>query len=368
MSNLAFSYYRYACHVDNMAKESGLYDEYIYVGYPSKAAYNQEAEDSFEIYSQVNEHVDGKLSELKSKGYIEAYYSCYEEGYRMVDNKHHYCTFFPLEFLSDINMETDKGSWFDGEKHQYNAIPVVVGYNLRNLYDIGQVFRIDGINCDLILIGTLKKNEIFISPSGTGNGIDLNLIAQDFDDSVIIGEQFPENSEFVCMASPRIIKTKGSSEKNKEIILDEVADYCDTATFKDMADDAHESSIYLTKMQGILAALSLMVCLVGVSCINLLTAVSEKKTESVYTLCGMNKVYAYAVVGIESIIKGVIPSIAGLIWFYSFVEKNDLQEAYNDEWNWVFTLMIILFLFTISSVYPIKQVSESSPAEVIAAE
>ena len=362
MVNFELSYYRYDHHIDKTVKNCGLYDNYLYVGIPGKSIYDHDK--CIEITDEVSKH----LQKLKDSGTIANYWRLNESWITQDDGKENIVLYYPEDFLSGLNMTMMKGRWFDNASNKGGLIPVVAGYNVAKRYKIGQKFAIDGDEEKYVLIGVLKKNEIFFEANASGTGMDLKSIASDADNMMIVGSDYESATGFSDYSMATIVKTKESDKGERVEGIDKIANLCYTFTFKEIADRAHKDNMYIIRMQGILSLLTLMVCVIGVSCINLLMAVREKKTDSIYMLCGMDKKTAYKIIAIEGIIKGIIPTIAGLAWFFSYTASNGIDEVYTDCWNGIFSLLLIAIVYVFSSLYPIKQISEMSPAEIVTSE
>ena len=365
MMNFAFSYYRQDIHIDRMVKKSGLYENFIYVGISTKLAYEY---DRYDKSDSISNEVDDAMRELKDSGEIENYWWVSACGHTLEDGTEYEALYYPQDFLSELNMSVGRGRWFDNSAGKDGLIPVVAGYNVAKHFKIGQKFSIDNEEKKYVLIGKLRKNERFFSATASGTGMDLNTIAIDADDLLIVGCDIETALGDSPSDSSAIMKT---SEPLKDIhnpAFDRIANLRYTFTFKEIADRAHKDNMYTIRMQGILSLLTLMVCVIGVSCINLLMAVREKKTDSIYMLCGMDKKTAYKIIAIEGIIKGIIPTIAGLAWFFSYTASNGIDEVYTDCWNGIFSLLLIAIVYVFSSLYPIKQIAEMSPAEIVTSE
>lgn len=341
--NISLSSFRHCMYQNTLVQSSGLYDSYIYAGIPSKQTYyNDSGEDMF---LAADNYVREVLDEIERDGDISDYFHICEMN-TVIDgnqNKEVKLFFARYDLLKDLSFPMAKGKWFNEyfiEDLRDNPTPIVIGYNLKSMYHIGEIVRLDGFDERFIVTGILKPNTLFLHSGVGGSGIDLNSVMQLSDDMIIIAK---ESNKYQGSLIIKLSDNKRDiSEQN---VLKGIADVVDTFSFQYLANQAYQSNLFEIQMQTTLSILALLICIVGMKCGNLLSFVKGKRRLAVYFLCGMDKRTSILVVLLEGILKLYVPAVIGFNLFYSYCRKQLFDGLYVDFMNAFFTMVIITFIF-----------------------
>ncbi|MBQ9984174.1 MAG: ABC transporter permease [Lachnospiraceae bacterium] len=343
LMNIALSTFRHCEYLNTFARSSGLYDRYMYAGTPTKQVYyNAEGINKLE---KAEEYVRKELDRLIAQGYVEDYYNICKIDAPIDEYENIRADFvFADEGLFDnLSFPMAKGVWFDSyckDEYNENVVPVVIGYDMKAYFEVGQIVRFDSFDVDCIVIGILERNALFINPSAAGSGIDLNSITQISNELVIVGKEY-ENLE-----DSLIIRLSEDNLNVSEMeVLETIADVVDTFTFRKLADTAYENNLYATEMRATLAILSILTCVIGIWCENLLSSVRGKKRQAIYFLCGMDVKTGVLSTVLESFLKLYIPSFIGMWLFFDYCRREAFAELYTDWVNLFITMLIITVIF-----------------------
>lgn len=348
--NLFASNFRYCEYLNNLVKNVGLYEDYLYVGSPSKTHFlNSE--------KLVMTYVLEELERLKQEGDIESY-----ARVEIYGTDEATCVQTTVELLQSLSYPVEKGHWFSEQEYDYGgAVPVVIGSDLAGKYKIGETFFCESVGCEAVVIGVLKKNTKFLMSNVSGNGIDLNSITISCDDLMVIGTW--TDDVFITQASPVFVRL--ASTEYADTVFNAVADIVDTFSFKDMADRAYSDNLYLVRMQGILAFLAVIVCVTCIGCGNMLASSDNRNCQAVYNLCGMGEKMGKALVVTDCVVKLYIPAIIGVIVFYKYCEGQSFDMVYVDFWNGFMTMAIMTVTMIFTSIKPLVKVMTASPVDII---
>lgn len=354
--NLFASNFRYCEYLNNLVKSVGLYEDYLYVGYPNKYLYAfMDGVDYDE--TMVKTYVTDELEQLKQDGDIESYtgIALFQTG----DGTE--CVMTTVELLQNLSYPVEKGHWFSRKEcDQEGPVPVVIGSDLVGEYKIGEPFFCSLIGCEAEVIGVLKKNAKFLMANIGGNAMDLNSFSISCDHLMVIGTWTDDEYR---TESPMFVKL--TSMEHAASVFNAIADIVDTFSFKDMADKAYSDNLYLVRMQGILAFFAIIVCVTCIGCGNMLASSDNRNCQAVYNLCGMEEKMGKALVVTDCIVKLYIPAIIGLIVFYRYCEGNPSELVYVDFWNGFMTMVIITITMIFTSVKPLMKVMTASPVDII---
>lgn len=352
--NLFASNFRYCEYLNNLVKNVGLYDNYLYVGSPYKAAFI-DSEDYDE--KLVTTYVLEELERLKQEGDIESYarVAIYGTG----DGGS--CVETTVELLQSLSYPVERGRWFSEKDYDYGgAVPVVIGSDLAGKYKIGETFFCSSVGGDAVVIGVLKKNTKFLMRNVSGNGIDLNSISRSCDDLMVIGTWNDDVFTSVCPIFVRL-----TSMDHADAVFNAIGDIVDTFSFQDLADRAYSDNLYLVRMQGILAFLAVMVCITCIGCGNMLVSSDNRNSQAIYHLCGMGEKMGKALVVADCIVRLYIPAIIGVLVFYRYCAEMDFYTMYVDFWNGFVTMLIMTIAMIFTSIRPLIKVMTVSPVDII---
>ena len=341
--NISLSSFRHCMYQNTLVQSSGLYDFYMYAGVPAKQVYYSESGE--DMYLVADKYVTNELNDIKNSGVIDNYFSISETN-MMLNNESDMevrMFFGSYDLLKNISFPVIKGKWFDaysGDSLDEEYVPIVIGYNLKSVYNVGQILNLDGVDEKCIVAGILRPNTLFLHAGTGGSGIDLNNVMRNSDNIIIVAKE-PDG-----YGNSYIIKlSEGKNAKSEDIVLGAIADVVDTFSFKNLANQAYQSNLFEIQMQTILAVLALITCIVGMKCGNLLSFIKGRKRMAVYFLCGMDRQTSFWVTTLEGIFKLYVPTLVGLYSFYNYCKKQSFDGFYIDFFNIFFTVVIITIIF-----------------------
>ena len=341
--NISLSSFRHCMYQNTLVQSSGLYDFYMYAGVPAKQVYYSESGE--DMYLAADKYVTNELNDIKNSGVIDNYFSISETN-MMLNNESDMevrMFFGSSDLLKNISFQVIKGKWFDaysGDSLDEEYVPIVIGYNLKSVYNVGQILNLDGVDEKCIVAGILRPNTLFLHAGTGGSGIDLNNVMRNSDNIIIVAKE-PDG-----YGNSYIIKlSEEENAKAEDIVLGAIADVVDTFSFKNLANQAYQSNLFEIQMQTILAVLALITCIVGMKCGNLLSFIKGRKRMAVYFLCGMDRQTSFWVTTLEGIFKLYVPTLVGLYSFYNYCKKQSFDGFYIDFFNIFFTVVIITIIF-----------------------
>lgn len=361
--NISLSTLRHCIYQNTLAHSSGLYDSYMYAGLPSKQAYyNNNGTDMFQ---KADEYIRLSLSKAKKEGRINDYFPIDESLVSLKGISDTQVRIFSADYdlLKNLSFPVAKGKWFD--KYPYSAegddpVPIVVGYNLKSTYHVGQITSIGSSDENYIVIGILKLNTLFLESGAGGSGIDLNSVTQPADNMIIIAKE----SEYAHHSSFIIELPDENQEDSEKTVLNEISDVTGTFSFQYLADKAYRDNIFGIQMHITMSILTLLICITGMECTNLLSFVREKRKLSVYFLCGMNKSAGILTSLLEGMLKLYIPAAVGYNIFILYCRRNAFNGLYVDFINIILTEVVITLIF-IGTLVKTLRVAEKNNALTI---
>lgn len=341
--NISLSSFRHCIYQNTLVQSAGLYDLYMYAGIPSKQTYYDNS--SEDMFLAADYYVRHALDKTKGEGYISGYFPIYEtntviDGNQTAETKFFFANY---DLLKDLSFPVAKGEWFDTysfEASKDTPIPIVIGYNLKSIYHVGEIVTINGFDDSYIVAGILKPNTLFIHSGAGGSGIDLNSVTQIADDMIIVAKEAEG-----YQGSFMIKLSDNSRDVSEKAVLKEIADVVDTFSFQYLADEAYQSNLFEIQMQITLSILALLICIVGMECGNLLSFVRGKRRLAVYFICGMNKKTSILVNLFEGALKLYCPAIVGFHLFFLYCKKESFDGLYVDFMNTFFTVLVITLIF-----------------------
>lgn len=359
--NNAISSFRYSRYLNHYVETTGLYESYMYSGFQNKAAYYRDTEENMEIKAVA--YIQNELEELREQKQIADYYSICEISEVITGKNMEYADviYADHKLLQELSLPMAEGKWFDTWENQNEGdklVPAVIGYNLKSRYRLGEKITIESANLECVVVGIMKRNALFINPNSSGSGMNLNMVTQLVNDTIIVAHEMDHpivTPSFVIKLSE---KGQGESET---MVLDRIADVANTFTFADLAEKAYQDNQYVIEMQATLSVMALMICVIGMGCSNLLSYSRGRKRQAVYFLCGMDRQMAMELVLLEAIIKLFFPAAAGLGIFLRYCEKQQYDGMYVDGWNLVITILVMVLILS-GTMFRTLQVSRENAA------
>lgn len=350
--NISFSSYRYEVILNKTIKESGLENSFMYIGYPNKHVYAENEG----MNEKAEKYVSEKLSHLKESGHIEGVYPVECSESYISDTEYTEVLITELELLKALNYPVKKGMWFNNyDSHEKKNIPVVIGASMGKIYGIGDTVTLEGIDSEGTVIGILKDNTLFIEPTSTGNGMNLNSITVNANNMIIAAAEIDGITGNGC-----IVKLVENDKQSMELVFNAVGDVVYAFSISELAQKASEDNRFLSEMQTTLAVLSFLVCITGMGCNTILSMAREDKRRAICQICGMSLHDTIASIIFEGIIRLFLPMIVGIIIFFRYCAKQSYEGLYVDMTNIALTIIIAVALYTAVSLKTINAVRTES--------
>lgn len=358
--NLSLSEFMHQNYINNYVKECGLYDDYMYLTYPDKSAFD--GYDKREIWAKELSLLD----KLKSDGIIENWYLSDRANAPITDKQNGNGEYidraevysYPRELVSDLRFPVSKGIWFDKYDFTDDVTPVVVGSDLKRRFKLGEKFTIYNSDKEYLVIGVLERNAMLLVQGAGGNGMDLNSVFEIENNAII---EVTDEIDPLFSHSALIKTVNGNSEE----VFNALGGISYTFTFKELARSAYENNRFLTEMQTTLFVLMMVVCIAGVSSGNLLAAISRKKQYAVYFMCGMEWRSALWITVSEGVIKLILPAVIGYGMFMDWCVKQEYWQLRVTSENVIITIIFLAAIFLTTSLLPLLDIKRASPVKII---
>ena len=351
--DLSLSEFMHCNYINNLIKDCGLYEDFLFVAPPMKwGGFDYE-----EKRNRVFEYIETELDNMKTQGTVESWSNLESLG------KY---SFYPSELLKSIRFNVSKGIWFDKYDFDGNSdsglTPVVVGSHLAGQYKVGDVVTFDIIKGECVVIGVLERNSLVLAPFGNGTDMDLEMCFTLGDDRILLadGELLERYSRHYTAG----IVVRASAENQRQV-LDKFGDVSGAFTFKQMADNSYEQNRGLSEMQSIIFVLMMVVCIAGVSSANLLGTIASKKKYAVYFLCGMDWKTGVITTLTESVLKLAIPGAVGYAMFIHWCIGQDYELLRVTVANVILTVVFLAAIFLLTSLMPLLDIKRTSPVKII---
>ena len=354
LMNISLSRFMHQEYINNIVREYGLYDNYMYAAPPDKSSYYKN--DYSSNKASPGKYVRDQLEELKDNGTIE---NCFTATHFTHGIENIEYMLYPRELALDIRFPLSKGRWFSSDDIGKDYTPVIVGSGLAGNFKVGETVELMGINGKCIIIGILERNAMVLTIGAGGNGMDLNSTFISGNNMVVACvPQIDEEYD----GSGTIIKT---SPQNRKEVFDRISDIVYTFTFEELAKSAYENNRLITEMQTTVFILMMVVCIAGVSSGNLLAAIFCKKKYAAYFLCGMDWKTGVSVTLSESLIKLVIPAAAGYAMFCKWCVDQNFWALRVTNVNLILTIFFLIVIFLLTSLKPLLDIKHTSPVRII---
>lgn len=373
---IALSRFRFQEYTNDLVKDCGMYDNYMYVSTIFKDAYDKEHKDgeAYDPYTSKSylayENLADQIEQLKAEGIIEA---CYSRDYfgapiteDDIDDRGQFLI-FPRGLAEDVAFPLSRGAWFSEYKQNDGALPVIIGSDFAGRFHIGDRIMLPvfsqkfhkSMYGECVVIGVLERNAMILNGGGSSTDMDTNFLFGSGNDTFIACVDESELSEdfrgYYVKVAP----------ENRQTVMERIGDLSMTFTFAEMSDRAYENNRLMTEMVTALFVIMMLVCAAGVSSGNLLATISCKKRYAVYFLCGMEWKTGFLVSLIESVIKLVLPAAVGYIAFMRFCVKNQFGEMRVGTINFVVMAAFLLIIFLLTSLKPLSDIKRTSPVGII---
>lgn len=353
LMNISLSRFMHQEHINNLVREYGLYENYMYSAPPRKDAFNDA---QIEL---ARKNINSELDKMKITGDIEDFFSI--QGFSapiLGDDKDvaDY-VFYPKTLAKNLKFPVSNGKSFSEFNFDGEAIPIIIGNKLSRIFKIGDIVSLDYVAGKCVVIGILERKALIPTTRTGGNGVNLNHIFRNADNAIVVC-----GDSDVDIQSGLIIKV---ANEQRSAVLERIGDITFVFTFEALSDGALEANRLNTEMQTIVFVLMSVVCITGVSSGNLLATISCKKKYATYFLCGMDWKTGVLTTFIESLIKLVVPAAVGYAMFYKWCLDQDFWGLRVTNVNLVLTIIFLVVVFLLTSLKPLLDIKHTSPVRII---
>lgn len=366
LMNISLSRFMHREYINNIVRDCGLYDDYMYVTDSYKSVYYQSGysdgqDNTVNKRQEAREYIRGQLDNLKEKGIVEGFYSVSHFNapisYDITDRAEF--LIYPKELAYELSFPVISGKWFEENVAGNEYTPVVVSSDMSLRFKVGDIIDSRYLEKAGLVVGVLERNAMVITPGAGGNGIDLNDVFTTAENMIIACvDEISERDEM----GTKVIKV---SPQNQQEVFDTIGDITYTFTFKDMSDRAYEGNSLLTEMQTVVFVLMIIVCVTGVSSSNLLETIICKKRYAVYFMCGMDWADSVRISFVQSLIKLFIPSVLGYIGFMMWCDGQHYYALRITGVNIILTILLVMSVFVLTSLMPLFDIKRTSPVKII---
>lgn len=354
--NISLSRFMHQEYINNVVRDCGLYDNFMYAAPPNKKAYRTDSDNGEGTSTAALNYVRGQLENLKSCKIIDNYFTL---GHFKVGDDNAEYLIYPQELAIDLKFPVSKGKWFDVGDFADNLTPIVVGSGLSGRFKVGESVEVPGIVGNCVVTGILERDAMVLTIGAGGNGMDLNSTFISGNNAIIAC--VPQVDE-IDDCGGTIIKT---APQNQKEVINKVSDISYTFTFKNLAQNAYESNCLNTEMQTTVFILMMVVCVAGVSSGNLLATISCKKKYATYFLCGMDWKTGVLTTLAESLIKLAVPAAVGYAMFYKWCVDQNFWALRVTDVNLILTIVFLIVIFLLTSLKPLLDIKHTSPVRII---
>ena len=367
LMNFSLSIFMHWKYINNFVKDCGLYDNYMYFGYPSKQVGDDPEHGDFQ--RRIWEYEVSELERLKSEGVIEGWYATAQGGAPLSDdweNDRAPHIYYPKELAADLKFPVSKGIWFDKydfEGADENVIPVVVGSDMAHRFKLGTKITLpfsEKPEKEYLVIGVLQRDTYLLAAGASGTDMDINYMFEQRNDAIII---IDDDTDDIFWHGHAIIKVP---PENQQTVLDTFGDYSRTFSFKYMSDNAYEINRRNTEMFSVIFLLMMLVCIVCVSSGNLISTIANKKRYATFFLCGMDWNTSVITTVLESVLKLAIPGAVGYaIFMHQYNEPVSGLAIRITSANPIVTVVFLAAIFLLTSLIPLVEIKRTSPVKII---
>lgn len=348
MMNISLSRYIHEQYLNNLVGSSGL-DGFYYISPISKRQVRD---------LQIIDYVSGRTEEMKTSGKVENYYRISggnvpvnsSGGSNRLD-----FVFCGSDLLKDIRYPLSKGTWFDKyENNDGTPTPVVISYDLALKYKVGEEF--DALGERYVIIGVLERNAQVLGSGAGGSGLNLSSVFDNAANTVIVcGDSPYEIVDNIIVRAPSLNQQDFNFLKNIANVI----------SFDELSKRYTKENKSLLTMQTTILMLMLLISVISISSNNLLAVIINRKKYSVYYMCGMEWKTAVTISFIEAVIKLVLPAVVGYIVFLLYCEQNQYSSLRVNEINILFTVLLLVIIFLLTSLKPLFDIKRTSPVKII---
>ncbi|MCH5205111.1 MAG: ABC transporter permease [Oscillospiraceae bacterium] len=367
LMNISLSLFMHREYINNLVRDSGFYEDYMYISEPDKGDW----ENGGEFRNRIWEYEMSELDRLKSEGIIEGWYQAIEVNAPLshdIENDRAPHIYYPSGLAASLRFHVSKGIWFD--KYDFegnsdeNVIPVVVGSDLADRFKVGEnisLYNPKHTEKNYLVIGVLERNAYIFTTGSSGTDMDTNYLFEQKNDAIIIIED-NINEIMPFLHGTAVIK---ASRENQQTVFDALGDYSRIFTFKYMSDNAYERNRTTTEMLTVIFVLMAIVCIAGVSSGNLLSTITSKKKYAVYFLCGMDCKTGVVTTFLESVLKLAVPGAVGYALFIHWREEQLYNGLRVTSANAAVTAAFLAAIFLLTSLMPLLDIKRTSPVKII---
>ncbi len=335
----------------------------LYIGL--KQLYNNEnlyliQFNTYQISDYVEERFEKACEEIRELNGIDWIGEYTYGGNRYVNNN---------KIIQTRNLRVDEGVIYAREieliegdlkaftKTADGVVPVLIGYDLKKDFKIGDVFTDESNECTYKVVGIMGKGNLWFLPNGIVEG---NPNAESLDEVIVeINSQkngfVGWNSSFVGMSDK---KNAVNTVNEAKIIMSKYGISVDIITADKAIDNLREESKEQLTLYMMMMILFLMITIIGISSTAAVTVIMKKQDYGIMQAIGIGSRDIVCMIYIENLIKVMVSAI--IAYYYSsgkvkviseFTFDESLYLMYKNVYIWIL-LGIVLLISVISTIVP----------------
>lgn len=277
--------------------------------------------------------------------------------------------------LSSTFLPLAKGTWLQPDISSEGPIPAVISFDLAKFYDIGDVIPVEigsfissaSQQVEAEVMGILGKNSNYLSGSTWSTSMSLESIYRPAEKIMIIPLdrlEFTELPLFYEMGFFLFVDEERDFTETYNAWSENLTDLATMTTLEEMAQNHIEQIRYpLTFYTSVLVVLFFL-ALGGLGGNNALMLLEFRKEGSVYFICGCKWSWCVIMLLVQNFLVLLISTVV------SFVILTNVPGLFNkfmlfDTSNYLYSLLVILFIFVVTSSDPLFSLAKESPISII---
>ncbi len=277
--------------------------------------------------------------------------------------------------LSTVFLPLAKGTWLQPDNSSTDQIPVVISNDLAKLYDVGEVIPVEinslvGPISQQVLIevaGILGKNSNYLSGSTWSTSMSLESIYRPAENIMIIPLDRPELTElpfYYEMGFFLFVDENRDFTATYKAWSEKLTDLVTMATLAEMAQNHLDQIRYpLTFYSSILAVLFFL-ALGGLGGNNALMLLDFRKEGSVYFICGCKWSWCVIMLMLQNLLVLLISTVGSFVILTNVMGLTD-QFMMFDAKNYLYSVLVIVFIFGVTALDPLLSLAKESPISII---
>jgi hypothetical protein len=333
--------------LEKFAKQTGLLENSLYVNVrldiDSSVAFSDSQNilknfDCIEKYMRSSAYKIGTGASIIADKYID-----YDEN-----------------FADTFHMPMYKGKWLNNVNLQNDVKPAIISYNLKDKYKIGDIFEILGNTYQICGIAAPNSYAYIFSGGGTMLSLDDTLLQKG--SFVIMKNSSPKswNCNFAIK-----IKEGYDLEKSALECRNALRNIASVYSFQELLNKSMVQNNEVISMQSFTLAILIFLCLINVGAANLLYSLSDRKIFSLYFMHGLNWKQSFIITCYRNLFSLILPAITGFGAYIVFLHVMHATTLKHSNMNILYSLLLLLAIFILTSVLPLMKLRKTSPIEYI---